>query len=1023
MEPMGAGELRPGRYDAVVDRRLQALLAGLADRAHLGDLDPAEQPQRLAAHVAAVLARALGEVDDEERLALANALVARLGEAAAEVPAPPRLLEAVTAAPGAPPPEAPDIPLSAHDLLVNARGEPHLAAELKKELASADRVDLIVAFVRWYGVRLIVDELEAALARGVPVRLLTTTYTGATERRALDELARRGVEIRVSYDTAVTRLHAKSWLFHRDSGFGSAYVGSSNLTRTALLDGREWNVRLAQAGSDVLFDKVATAFEAQWESGDYEPYDPERFAAAVAAAAARDEEAVLSGLELRPWPYQAEILDALTVEREVYGSPRNLVVAPTGTGKTVVAALDYQRLRAAHGDLRLLFVAHREQILRQSRRTFREALGDGSFGELLVGGHRPEASRHVFASIQTLSQPAARALIGDTFDMVIVDEFHHAEAATYRRLLDGVEARWLLALTATPERADGLDIRRWTDGRTAFDMRLWHALDRQLLAPFQYFGVADVVDLSQVRWQAGHYDLADLGNVLTGNEARDRLVVRQVERIVTDPRTMRALGFCATVEHAHAMAALFNRVGWTAAAIDATTPQAERERHIAALRAGALTTVFSRDVLGEGVDIPEVDTILLLRPTESVTVHLQQLGRGLRRHTGKDVCTVLDFIGQHRREYRFDLRLRALTGISRRGLVAAAEGGFPYLPSGCHVELDRQAREWVIQHLKEAVRANRRALTQELVLLASQAERRASPTLAAFLDEVGVELEDVAKAGGWATLRRAADLEARPVGAHETTLGKGVRRLLHLDDLDRLSAVEVWLAAGQPPALPTERDRRLAWMVLVTLWGLRSAPDDMDAAWRGLFDAPAVVDELRETLPLLRERIARPSLPLPDADVPLRLHATYGRDEILAAFGRLAPGERYSHQAGPWWHEPARTEVLFITLAKTEAHYSPTTLYRDYAISRELFHWESQNTTRVDSPAGRRYLEQRTNGVRVLLAVRAARTDPWGTTRPYVLLGPADYVSHRGERPIAITWRLRNPIPADCYETFKVAAA
>lgn len=272
-------------------------------------------------------------------------------------------------------------------------------------------------------------------------------------------------------------------------------------------------------------------------------------------------------------------------------------------------------------------------------------------------------------------------------------------------------------------------------------------------------------------------------------------------------------------------------------------------------------------------------------------------------------------------------------------------------------------------------------------------------------------------------MRRAADLEPRPAGEHEPTLQRGVQRLLHLDDLDRITNLEAWLDGGSPPKLATERQRHLAWMFLVTLWGLRNAPDDMDDAWRGLFDAPAIVDELRQTLALLRDRIARPSMSLSDAHVPLRLHATYTRDEILAAFGRLAPGERYSHQAGPWWHEPSQTEVLFITLQKTEQHYSPTTLYRDYAISRELFHWESQNTTRVDSPSGRRYLEQRTNGVRILLAVRTARTDPWGATKPYVLLGPADYVSHQGERPIAITWRLRNPIPADVYEDFKVATA
>ena len=158
-------------------------------------------------------------------------------------------------------------------------------------------------------------------------------------------------------------------------------------------------------------------------------------------------------------------------------------------------------------------------------------------------------------------------------------------------------------------------------------------------------------------------------------------------------------------------------------------------------------------------------------------------------------------------------------------------------------------------------------------------------------------------------------------------------------------------------------------------------------------------------------------------DVPLRVHASYTRDETFAAFGRLVPGQPYSHQAGRSWHEATRTEVLFVTLAKTEKHYSPATLYRDYALSRELFHWDTPNTTRIESALGRRYLDQRRNGVRVVLAVRAARTDPWGAIAPYVLLGPADYVEHRGERPIAITWRLHHPIPAVLYETFKVATA
>lgn len=1019
------GQLPEGQYDAVVDLALSRAVAELPDQwqSTFDDLDDAEAPGRLAQHLATVLGRTLPDVDEGRRAELVNQLIELIGDRGAAVEAPPRRLTAISRPGLGTATTRPDIPLGQHDLLVNARGEPHLAAELKKELASADRVDLIVAFVRWYGVRLIIEELEEAVRRGALVRLLTTTFTGSTERRALDELTARGVDVCVSYDTQMTRLHAKSWVFHRDTGFSTAYVGSSNLTRTALLDGREWNVRLSRDASPALFQKIVSAFEAQWASGDYEPYDPDRFDAETQQLhVAEDAETRLSGLELRAWPYQAEILDAIEVDREVHGSTHNLVVAPTGTGKTVVAALDYRRLQNQHGDLSLLFVAHREQILRQSRRTFREALGDGAFGELLVGGHRPDEGRHVFASVQTLSAIGTDELDPSAFDIVIVDEFHHAEASTYRRLLDHLQPRWLLALTATPERADGLDIRRWTDGRTAFDMRLWHALDRQLLAPFQYFGLADVADLSEVRWQAGRYNADDLTRVYTATDARAHLILKQVHRIVADPREMKTLGFCATVEHAHYMAGVFNDRGLPAAAIDGTTPQAERERLIAQLQRGELTTIFSRDVFNEGVDIPEVDTILLLRPTESVTVYLQQIGRGLRRHGNKPVCTILDFVAQYRKDYRYDLRLRALTGISRRELTTAAEDGFPYLPSGCHLELDRQAKEWVLQHLKEAVTASLPALRKELQLQAAQQLTRQAPPLGEFLEHSGVELEDVAKVG-WTRLKRDTSLEARPGGDEDDRLQKGVRRLLHLDDTGRIDQLRSWLTTDEPPALPTERDRRLAWMFLVILWGLKAAPSSMDEAWAGLWASPALREELCDVLSLLRERITRPSLALPDPDVPLRLHATYARDEILAAFGRLTPGVRYSHQAGPWWHEPAMTEVLFITLQKSDKEYSPTTQYLDYAISRELFHWESQNSTRIDSASGQRYLNQRTNGVRILLAVRSSKRDPWGTTGAYTLLGPADYASHQGERPIAVTWKLQNPIPADVYEHFKVAAA
>ncbi len=329
--------------------------------------------------------------------------------------------------------------------------------------------------------------------------MITTVFTGSTERKALDWMVARGAQVKVSYDTQSTRLHAKAWLFRRNSGFSTAYIGSSNLSKSALVDGVEWNVRLSQVGSPDIIAKFDATFDTYWESPEYESYDPNRdrarFDRAVAPERDYSLEAPLLFLDVAPWPHQREMLEQLTVERDRHRRFKNLVVAATGTGKTIVAALDYKRLREKHGDLRLLFVAHRQEILKQSLGAFRQVLRSGDFGELYVDGHRPDEWRHVFASIQSLAQVDLERLSPSAFDVVIVDEFHHAAAPTYRRLLEHFFAedlahapqsppRVLLGLTATPERTDAGDILHYFDNHIAVELRLWDALERGLLCPF-----------------------------------------------------------------------------------------------------------------------------------------------------------------------------------------------------------------------------------------------------------------------------------------------------------------------------------------------------------------------------------------------------------------------------------------------------------------------------------------------------------------------------------------------------------
>ena len=374
-------------------------------------------------------------------------------------------------------------------------------------MSSADRVDLLCAFIRWAGLRVLEGAFVDLRSEGVQLRVITTTYIGATERRAVDELVRRfGAEVRISYETQSTRLHAKAWLFRRNSGFDTAFVGSSNLSRAALLDGLEWNVRLSGVATPEPLRKFEATFDTYWADPAFVPYDPDQDADRLDDELRRSGSGegrstiTLAGLEVRPLPHQVSILEALDAERQVHERHRNLVVAATGTGKTVVAALDYRRLVEQHGgDLSLLFVAHRREILEQSLRTYRETMADGSFGETYVGGSRPERWRHVFASVQSLASYGVERLPPDHFDVVVIDEFHHAAAKTYRRLLEHLQPRELLGLTARRNALMATTSRSFFDGRTAYELRLWDALAADLLFPFHYFGIADDVDLTRRR--------------------------------------------------------------------------------------------------------------------------------------------------------------------------------------------------------------------------------------------------------------------------------------------------------------------------------------------------------------------------------------------------------------------------------------------------------------------------------------------------------------------------------------------
>jgi superfamily II DNA or RNA helicase/HKD family nuclease len=1024
-----------GLYELLVTEALAARLSELSDGyAHdETSLRSAEAPDRIALHLSQVVQRALESFPDESRVAAALALARELleridasvpaAEAAGAVPLPAgRVLRLVAARHPDGQPEtipAPLIPLLDTTLLTNAPGEPRVGHQLATEIVSADRIDVVMAFVRRSGLAPLIEPLRRHREAGRRLRLLTTTYTGSTEAAALEMLRRIGADVRVSYDVDSTRLHAKAWLFHRESGFSTAYIGSSNLTQTAQTTGLEWNVRLSEARNRDVVRKMSAVFESYWNSGDFVPFDPDEFRSRAQVEPFAPA-ILLSPIEVRLEPFQERLLEQIALARQ-RGHHRNLLAAATGTGKTVMAAVDYARLRTQLPRSRLLFVAHREEILDQSLATFRHCLREPAFGERWVAGDRPARFENVFASIQSLSASRVDRIEPAHFDVVVIDEFHHAAAPSYRALLERVEPRELLGLTATPERSDGLPILEWFDGRIAAELRLWDAIDQHRLSPFAYYGVHDGLDLRQVPWVRGRgYDVDGLSNLFMATDAWARRVISELIRRVDDVSRMRALGFCVSVAHARFMSRVFKEAGIRATAVWADSPEDERRAALADLAATRTNVVFSVDLFNEGVDVPAVDTLLLLRPTDSPTLFLQQLGRGLRRHAGKAVCTVLDFVGRHRREFRFDRRFRALLGGSRQEVTRHVQAGFPFLPAGCHMELDPVASEIVLQSIREAVPSGWTAKVEELRQIARQ---HPAITLAGYLDATGLELEDVYSGNrSWSDLRAEGGLAVAAPGPHEVALRRACGRLLHVDDAARIEAYRRLLStSGRPQvsALST-RDQRLLRMLVSAVGDqvLERETSLADAASL-LWEHPQVRSELLELLEVLEGRIEHAPEPLrTHPDVPLQVHARYSRIEILAAFGVGTTAKVAAWQTGVYWAEEARADLLAFTLDKTSGQFSPTTRYRDYAISRDLIHWQSQSVTRADSETGVRYQHHRRQGSSVMLFARLRTTD-----RAFSFLGPADYLQHEGELPMSITWRLHYPLPGDLFAAFAAAVA
>ena len=1038
--------LQPGLYEQVINNALTSELQGIPEaRKTIAPIDKAEASKVLAQYLADVVQKGLDNVLDNggdlsAQVGLANKIVDLIQKTTQEADfaslsvsqraeqllallreQDPRLATGRSAA-DLPRPET---SIAQSSLFTGAIQEPQMYTELKKEILSADRIDMLVSFVKWSGLRLLMDELQEFTQNGGELRVITTSYMGATDLKAIEALrSLPSTRIKVSYDTKRTRLHAKTYVFYRDTGFTTAYVGSSNLSNAALSSGLEWNVKVTHRDLPETIDKIAATFESYWSSDEFEYYaedQRERLARALKGEKYLDgSNDPVYTMDITPYSYQQEILDKLEAERTVRGYTRNLVVAATGTGKTVISALDYKRFRKQHpgSPCRLLFIAHREEILRQSLYTFRAVLKDANFGELFVGNYRPERIDHLFLSIQTFnSQDFAAKTAPDFYDYIVVDEFHHAAAPTYQKLLSYYQPQILLGLTATPERMDGKSILPYFGNRIAAEIRLPEAIDRKLLCPFQYFGVTDTVDLNTLKWSAGGYDKSELSNLYTLSGAvanrRADLVISSVLKYVTDIDEVKGLGFCVSIEHAGFMSRYFNDHGIPSIFLTGKSSEEERTTAKDQLVSGAIHFIFVVDIYNEGVDIPEVNTVLFLRPTESLTIFLQQLGRGLRLAEDKECLTVLDFIGQANKRYNFEDKFAALLSNTSRSVTREIKDGFISVPKGCYIQLEKMAARYILDNIRASY-GNTAGLVSRVATFTEDSGLEL--TLANFLNYYHLDPRAVYKFSSFSRICVRADALADFHEPLEDVLTKALGRLAVINSrrwisfllnlLPQLDNVDFG-ALGQ-------LEQRMLQMFYVTVWGKAvedwTSDEVLDNLY-GLSDSPVLLKELLDLLRYRYEQIDFIDEPVDlGFDSPLDLHCTYTRDQLLVAMDFLKPA---TVREGVKWLPEKNLDVFFITLNKSDKDYSPTTLYKDYSINERLFHWQSQSTTAAGSPTGQRYIHHRERGSKVLLFVREFKADRiTGGAEAYTFLGTASYVKHQGSKPMNITWKLDRPIPA-----------
>lgn len=923
-------------------------------------------------------------------------------------------------------------------LLVNS-AQTNFLNEITSSLETCNRFYFSVAFVNFSGLQLLLDAFKKAKDRGVQGKIITSTYLNFTEPKALKRLTDfEHIDCKIFVTERNIGFHTKAYLFEYDDHF-KVMIGSSNMTQSALKSNVEWNVEIISKQDETFIQQVIAEFNILWDRSllvdDHFLQDYEQFFSDLKKLSAPSI-IYETPKYITPNSMQRRAMENLDRLRQI-GENKALVIAATGTGKTYMSAFDVRTVKPR----KLLFIVHREEILIKAQEAFEFLLPNKNitFGRL-TGNQKDYGADYLFATVQTISR-YFNQFQPDEFDYIIYDEAHHSTADTYQRVIDYFTPKFMLGMTATPERSDSHSIFELFDFNVALEVRLHDALADDIVVPFHYFGITDIdeVDLSDVSIE----DMNEVTKRLMVHKRVD-FILEKMEFYGYDGQKRKCLGFCASREHAQFMAEEFNQHGIQSTYLSGENSIPERQAVIQQLEDDhdPLQVIFTVDIFNEGIDIPSVNTILMLRPTNSPIIFIQQLGRGLRKYENKDFLTVLDFIGNHAKTFLIAVALHGSRYYDKDSLKVALKTGFAHLPGATHIQMDKISQDRILAQIDQETFTSMKYLREEYFEFKKMNSGHVPYYLMDFykFDGAPDPVKFIAKDGTYlnfvSKVEKNDHLKKLLADEHfEKTLKwlSGMVPLKRIYEFVLLHHLLTHVSA----TFEESKKAILKWVQEVDDDSVSHA---MECLNQDYFD-PGQKRRTPKLVSLANRKLTRTEtmeqlLSHPEYTNYIEDVIDYGLFRYEREFGTPYYGlphfklyEQYRMQDAALLSNYRKTHssyrgsgllangqdyFLFIDLHK-EADIKESINYNDKIIDRNHFQWETPNSTAQDSERGKNILFNKQRHYRLHLFVRKYKEIEKNSVEPYIYIGQGNTVSYQHERPIEIQMELEHMLPAQLY--------